>query len=81
MPAVQTQVRPRWQARMAMLVAAFLLFALLFVYDGAVAYPEHNLRAERYNALVVGASRRQEWEELARSRNWPPQFPLSLIHI
>jgi hypothetical protein len=74
MPVVHTQVRPRWQARMAMLVAAFLLFALLFAYDGAVAYPEHNLRAERYNTLVVGANRRQEWAELARSRNWPPQF-------
>jgi len=75
MPAIHTRVRPRWQTRMVLLVAGFVLFALLFAYDGAIAYPEHNLRAERYNTLVVGESRHQEWEELARARNWPRQFP------
>jgi hypothetical protein len=75
MSVIQTHVRPRWQARMAMLIVAFVLFGLLFAHDGAFSYPEHNLRAEHYNALVIDGKRPQEWEEMARTKGWPLQFP------
>jgi len=63
-----------YQWRLAVIGGVCFLFSLWCLYDGLVAYPAHNVKANKFIELQE-AGRLEEWEPYAESQGWSTDEP------
>lgn len=80
---VTAKMNLEYAIRSALFGLMLLGFGAWSLYDGVRGYPEHNRRADAYNALIreseQGGKTRQEWhaawQKLAESNGWKTDKP------
>jgi hypothetical protein len=78
---IRAENDPRYSRRFLFMGIGAIAFALWFVYDGAITYPNQQKRALAYHELETQSQGmdpvafRDKWHELAKSNDWPTNYP------
>ncbi|MFA5204806.1 MAG: hypothetical protein WC708_10435 [Lentisphaeria bacterium] len=70
----QAKLNKEYAVRGLLFGALLLGFGLWSLYDGVIGYPEHNLRAQKYQELI-DAQRQEEWPAVAKANDWKTEKP------
>lgn len=83
-PALTAIISKEWKQRMLLLILMCAAMGGWFLYDGLIAYPKNNIRAEAYFALRDDLGEKSPelepaWLAMARERGWR-ESPPKKIH-
>jgi hypothetical protein len=77
---IKAENDPRYSRRFLLMGVAAIGFALWFLYDGAITYPNQRERALAYEELQKEnaddpVAFRDRWHETAAKNSWPTSYP------
>jgi len=78
---IRAESDPRYSRRFLLMGLAAIAFALWFLYDGAITYPNQRERALAYHELESDSQGedpivfRDKWHEMANTNGWPTAYP------
>ena len=78
---IKAENDPRYSRRFLLMGLAAIAFALWFLYDGAITYPNQRNRALAYHELESESQGedpivfRDRWHEMANENGWPTSYP------